>query len=236
MIPAIDLMKGQVVRLQQGDPDRATFYNALGNPIQIAELWKNEGARYLHIVDLDAAIGTGNNRSQIRMIIDMVKLPLEVGGGIRTVEDVRLFINLGVDRVILGTAAMEQPELLVSCLSECGSDKIAVALDYLGTNVMTRGWTKYTGYSVESALSRLVEVGVRTFILTCISRDGSLTGPDLETLARCARLKSINILAAGGVGSLEDLQRLKNIGVKGVVVGKALYEGRIRLSEVLSII
>jgi phosphoribosylformimino-5-aminoimidazole carboxamide ribotide isomerase len=235
IIPAIDLMNGQVVRLEQGDPAKATLYKALGSPAQVAERWKDEGARYLHVVDLDAAMELGNNRPQIHEIVRRVETPMEVGGGIRTVEDIHDILGLGVDRVILGTVAVERPEMLVNSLSEFGSNRIAVALDYLGDRIVVRGWKKDAGYSVENALSRFIELGVQTFLMTSVSRDGLLTGPDIETLNQCTKHKSISILAAGGVGSLEDLRRLKTTGVKGVVVGKALYEGRFKLKEALSL-
>lgn len=235
IIPAIDLMNGQVVRLQQGNPERATYYSGLGSAAQVAECWRDEGARYLHVVDLDAAMDLGNNRPQIFEIVKSVGTPMEVGGGIRTAGDIRAMLGLGVDRVILGTVALEKPEILVNSLTEFGSERIAVALDYVNDRVVIRGWKKDTGYSVENALSRFIELGVQTFLMTSVSRDGLLTGPDLETLARCAEHKFINILAAGGVGNLEDLRKLRTTGVKGVVVGKALYEGHFKLREALSL-
>jgi len=234
IIPAIDLMKGRVVRLTQGDPEKATVYKSLGSPADVAERWKNEGARYLHVIDLDAAMDLGNNRKQIREIAKRVETPMEVGGGIRTSEDVIDIMGLGVDRAILGTLAMERPDILVDLLAKFGSNRIAVALDYLDDRIVIRGWKRDTGNSLDDALSKLVRLGASTFLMTSVSRDGLLTGPDLETLTKYAKHKSLNILAAGGVASLEDLSRLKTTGVKGVVVGKALYEGRFRLEEALS--
>ncbi len=236
VIPAIDLMKGQVVRLAQGDPEKATVYQSLGSPADVAEYWKNEGARYLHVIDLDAATGLGNNRRRIREITERVETPMQVGGGIRTYGDVDEILGLGVDRTILGTLAMERPDVLADLLEKFGANRIAVALDYLDDRIVVRGWKEDTEDSIEDALPKFAQLGVRTFLMTSVSRDGLLTGPDFGTLTKCTKDKSLNILAAGGVASLEDLLRLKTIGVKGVVVGKALYERRFRLKEALSML
>lgn len=236
IIPAIDLMKGNVVRLTQGDPEKATLYQALGRPVEIAERWINEGARYLHVIDLDAAMDLGNNRAHIREIARNVETHIQVGGGIRRQEDIDDIVCLGVDRVILGTLAMEKAETLMNSLAKFGSNRIVVALDYKGDHIVVRGWKKDTGCSVKNALSKFIKLGIRTFLMTSVSRDGLLTGPDLETLGKCTQNRFVSILAAGGVGSLGDLRRLKATGVAGVVVGKALYEGRFKLKEALSLV
>lgn len=232
IIPAVDLMNGKVVRLFQGDPKKAKAYDYLGEPVTIAKKWEEEGADALHIVDLDAAFDKGNNLTTISKIIKAVDLPVQVGGGIRSLEKAETLLNMGADYVILGTLAFSKPEILKKLMEKFGNHVI-VALDHANGKIMVEGWKKPAGMEVKEALTRFLELNVNTFLLTSIRRDGTLEGADSEILSQACTYKNARIIAAGGVGSLKDLAALKRIGVYGVVIGKALYEGAFTLKEAL---
>ncbi len=236
VIPAIDLMAGSVVRLTRGDSSAVTRYQQFGTPRQVAEKWEREGAPALHIVDLDAAKSRGDNMPVVKTILQSVGIPVQLGGGIRTQERADALFALGVTRIIVGTLAFERPQDLHALVTEYGSERIVVALDYLHDEVMIRGWESTTKVTLQNALSTFVQRGVDTFILTSISQDGLLMGPDYRTLKTMIDTNPANIYAAGGISSLEDLRLLKSVGVAGVVVGKALYEARFTLPEALRLI
>lgn len=233
IIPAIDLMKGKVVRLRRGDPKTAKDYDYLGDPVQIAEKWKEEGAKKLHIIDLDAALNTGDNLQIIQEIAKTVDLPIQVGGGIRNIETVERMISLGASDVILGSLAFKNPKAIIQLTKKFGQEFIIVALDNKNGEIMVDGWKTGTEVSIEKALKSFIGLRINTFLITSVARDGTLAGPDVDTLTKVCLHSDVKVIAAGGIGCLMDLIVLKRIGVEGVVVGKALYEGRFTLRQAL---
>ena len=233
VIPAIDLIKGKVVRLSRGDPATAKVYDQWGTPVQVATKWKSQGAKRLHIIDLDAAFSTGDNAQTVADIARASGLPVQVGGGIRTVEAVEKLLKLGVDYVILGALAFSNPESIPQIQKKFGSGSVIVALDNKDGKVMVEGWKTQTAFTMAEALEKFAKLGARSFLITSITQDGMLQGPDLDTLREASKYPDVEIIAAGGIGSLNDLIALKNVGVEGAVVGKALYEGRFTLKEAI---
>jgi len=235
IIPAVDLMDGKVVRLVRGDPRTLKAYEHFGDPITVAKKWEQEGADAIHVIDLDAALDRGNNLKTIEKIAHVVKKPVQVGGGIRSLEIAKNLLKTGIARIILGALAFKELHTLTSLLKDFGPERIVVALDYSDDEVMVRGWKATTKLSVDEALARFLSLKVKLFLVTSITRDGTLMGPDYGTLARVCSQPSIDVFASGGVGSLEDLAVLKRVGVRGVVIGKALYEGLFSLKEALEV-
>jgi len=233
VIPAIDLMKGKVVRLTRGDPNTAKIYNQFGNPVEVALRWKSEGAERIHIIDLDAAFGRGNNLSVISEIAKATALPIQVGGGIRSYEAAEKLLATGISHVILGALAFSDPRAITKILKTFGPEHAIVALDNKDGQIMVEGWQTSTEYSIAEAMAKFHELSVKTFFITSIAVDGTLQGPDLETLKDASNMPNVDIIAAGGIGGLNDLIALKKVGVKGVVVGKALYEDRFSLTEAI---
>ena len=233
VIPAIDLMTGKIVRLKRGDPKTAKVYTHFGNAVKTAKKWKSDGARKLHIIDLDAAFGTGNNLSIITEIVENVDLPVQVGGGIRTVEEIEKLLAMGVSQVILGSLAFSDPNAIVKIQSKYGSERVIVALDNKNGKIMVKGWKTQTAFDMEKALEKFTELGVQKFLVTSIIKDGTLSGPDLETLSKACQYPNVEVIAAGGIGSLNDLKELKRVGVAATVVGKALYEDRFTFKQAL---
>ena len=235
IIPAIDLMKGKVVRLTRGDPEKLKEYEHFGDPITVAKKWENEKADAIHVIDLDAALDIGSNINEITKIIQEVNIPIQVGGGIRTFEIAENLLSMDVDRIIVGTLAFNDPLAFSTLLKNFGCDRVVVALDHSGGEIMVRGWRDATRINVDDAIVKFIDLGVKFFLMTSISRDGMLTGPDIFLLAKTKNFIGVNIIAAGGVSSLKDLITLKQIGVWGVVIGKALYEGLFNLKEAIEI-
>lgn len=235
LIPAIDLMNGKIVRLTRGDPRTAKFYESqFGTPVEAAKRWLDEGASKLHIIDLDAAFVLGNNHQIIAEVAKNVKLPIQVGGGIRNYEIAEKLFQTGITQVILGALAFSDPSAIGKIQKRFGADSVIVALDNKEGQVMVEGWKTATSMTVEEALEKYTLTGVRNFLITSITQDGMLNGPDLQTLSNATQQSNTKIFAAGGIGSIGDLAALKDIGVDGAVIGKALYEGRFTLSEALS--
>ena len=237
IIPAIDLRDGRCVRLTQGRKDNATVYD--GDPIEIALSYEASGARMIHIVDLDGAFSDPNsrNRQVLREIISRIRIPLQFGGGLRSLEDVAQVIELGVARVVIGTLAVEAPETLDQALRLFGADRIAVGIDARNGQVLTRGWEKEGKLSALELAQKVASMGVERIIYTDVARDGMLTGVNVEQTCAIARESGLKVTASGGVSSLEDIKRLKDAsecGIDSVIVGKALYEGRFTLAEALA--
>ena len=232
VIPAVDLMKGKVVRLLRGDPKFVSSYEHLGDPVTLAKRWETEGADTIHVVDLDAALGLGTNIKVVENIVREVRVPVQVGGGIRSLNTARELLNMGVERVILGSLAFKDPSAVKALLDEFGDDRVIVALDNLEGVVMVHGWKNSTKVTVSEAITKFLRLGVSVFLVTSVVRDGTMAGPDFEALARICRVR-VGVIAAGGIRSLEDLVVLRRLGVRGVVVGKALYEGMFSLGEAL---
>ncbi len=235
IIPAVDLMGGKVVRLSEGKPDTAKTYEGLEDPLTVAEKWEREGAGFLHVIDLDAATGQGNNRKTISAIVKEVTIPVQVGGGIRSRAIAEEILDAGARRIIVATLAFEREDVLKALIGDFGAERIIVALDYLNGIVMSKGWKSSTGLPLEKAMQRFLGLGAELFLLTSVSRDGLLSGPDYETLTAVAKRFGKGILVAGGISSLDDLVRLNSIGIEGIVIGKALYEHRFSLPEALRV-
>jgi phosphoribosylformimino-5-aminoimidazole carboxamide ribotide isomerase len=233
LIPAIDLMNGKIVRLTHGDPKTAKVYSQFGGPVETAKKWKAEGARKLHIIDLDAALGMGNNLSVIAEIAESVDLPIQVGGGIRKFDAVEKLLKMGVSQVILGALAFSDPKAVTQIQQEFGVASVIVALDNKNGEIMVEGWKTATALGMKEALEKFAALGVKAFLVTSITKDGTLSGPDLDTLREACKFPNVEIIAAGGIGGLNDLVALKRVGVSGAVIGKALYEGRFTLKEAL---
>ena len=233
LIPAIDLMKGKIVRLTHGDPKTAKVYSNFGGPVETAKKWQAEGAKKIHIIDLDAALSIGNNLSVIAEIAKNVDMPIQVGGGIRNIETVEKVLSLGVSQVILGSLAFSDPKAVTQVQKGFGSESVIVALDNRDGKIMVEGWTNVTTIGMKEALKKFVALRVKTFLVTSITKDGTLSGPDLDTLREACQYPDVKVVAAGGIGGLNDLVDLKRVGVKGAVIGKALYEGRFTLIEAL---
>jgi phosphoribosylformimino-5-aminoimidazole carboxamide ribotide isomerase len=235
IIPAIDLYKGKVVRLIRGNPETSQIYSE--DPIGTAKEWKTQGAKALHVVDLDSALGTGlNNVGMIMKIANSIDIPIQVGGGIRTFDDASMLLNGGVERLVLGTLAFKETLNLKKLVKTFGKERIIVALDYVGEDIMVKGWTSSTGLSIQEAITRFKNLGSEIFLLTAVERDGTLTGPDYLTLRKIMKTFKIKILASGGISSIHDLIHLKEIGIYGVIVGKALYESKFSLKHAISTI
>ena len=235
LIPAIDLMNGKIVRLTRGEAKTAKFYDTqFGTPVEAAKRWADEGAGKLHIIDLDAAFGLGNNHAVIAEISKNVKLPIQVGGGIRSCETAETLFQTGITQVILGALAFSDPSAISKIRKRFGVDSVIVALDNKDGQIMVEGWKTATAMTVDEALEKYTTMSVRNFLITSIAQDGMLNGPDLLTLSQAAQYPNAKITAAGGIGSIGDLAALKDIGVEGAVIGKALYEGRFTLKEAIS--
>jgi len=235
VFPAIDIMGGRVVRLFMGCPETAKTYTSLGDPVAVAKKWEDEGADGLHVVDLDAALRRGDNSATIFEIVQAVKTPAHVGGGIRSKETAEKFLNMGVEKIMIGTLAFKRPKILAKFVEKFG-DRIIVALDYEENGkVMIEGWRKTVQVDVEDAIQRFLKLKIKNFLLTSVSRDGTLRGVNVDTVKKACAYEGINVIAAGGVSSLKDLMLLKNVGVYGVVIGKALYEGAFSLKDALKI-
>lgn len=234
LFPAIDLRAGCCVRLTQGLADGAKVYD--NDPVRVAISFQQQGAAWLHVVDLDAAMErASNNRQVIRNILTAVEIPVQVGGGLRTLAGIEEVLRLGAARVILGSMAVEHPERLRSALNRWG-DRIAVGVDAKSGKVSTHGWKQMAAQGPFELAQRLERQGVERIIYTDIQRDGSLGGPALDSTLALARSTQMRVIASGGVGTLEDLRSLKRAGqgiLEGVVVGKAFYEGRFTLSAAL---
>lgn len=234
VIPAVDIMEGKVVRLLRGDPEHVKSYDNLGDPVTLARRWEAEGAGIIHIIDLDAALGSGCNAGVIRNIVDAIKAPVQVGGGIRSLDAARALLDMGVDRVILGSLPFQDPSSVEALLDEFGRRRTIVALDHLNGTVVVHGWKTPTATTVDDAVLRFSRLGVELFLVTSVMRDGTMRGPDLETLERVRR-PEMDLIAAGGIRSLDDLRALKCLGIYGVVVGRAIYEGLFSLREALRV-
>ena len=232
ILPAIDVKEGSAIRLVQGELDKQSKY---GNPLEIAAEFVAAGASWIHLVDLDAAFGLGNNFEVLASVIKSVDIKIELSGGIRDDESLNRALSTGCTRINLGTAALEQPEWTESVIKKHG-DKIAVGLDVRGRELSARGWTK-SGGDLFEAITRLDKAGCARYVLTDITRDGTLTGPNLELLKEVTSFTKTPIVASGGISSLTDvkaLTQLTNQGVEGVIIGKALYAGAFTLAQVLA--
>jgi phosphoribosylformimino-5-aminoimidazole carboxamide ribotide isomerase len=226
IIAAVDIMGGSVVRLVRGDPANKTVYSA--DPVETAKKWEAAGADMLHIVDLDAAFGSGNNAEFVARIAGAVKIPVQVAGGIRTLEKAEEMLGKA-SRVVLGTMAYSEPEA-VKKLAKKNPGRVVVSIDQADGKVMVKGWKESTGTTVADAISQFSTIEVGEFLLTSIERDGTLQGPDVSTLAEAAR--SARVIASGGIASLEDIVKVRSAGCSSVILGKAMYDGKVSIERV----
>jgi 1-(5-phosphoribosyl)-5-[(5-phosphoribosylamino)methylideneamino] imidazole-4-carboxamide isomerase/N-(5'phosphoribosyl)anthranilate isomerase len=232
LLPAVDVRDGQAVRLVKGASGSETSY---GEPLAAALAWQDAGAEWIHLVDLDAAFGTGDNRALLAEVTGRLDVRVELSGGIRDDESLRAALSTGCARVNLGTAALESPEWVAKAVAEFG-DRIAVGLDVVGTTLRGRGWTSEGGDLYE-ALARLDAEGCARYVVTDVDRDGTLTGPNLELLRNVCAATDRAVVASGGVSSLQDLRDIATLvgsGVEGAIVGKALYAQAFTLEEALA--
>jgi phosphoribosylformimino-5-aminoimidazole carboxamide ribotide isomerase len=236
-IPAIDLISGRCVRLQQGDYSRKKEYS--GNPVATAQSFENEGAGYIHIVDLDAAKGEGkHNRDTIKYITGAVGVPVQVGGGVRSMEEASYLLEMGVSRLVLGTIVVKNPGLAVEMVSKFG-EKMVAGIDANEGVVRIRGWTEETAVDAVELGRRARDIGFSMIVYTDIARDGMMEGPNLDAVRRMARATGLSIIAAGGVSRIEDVLALKSLegeGVEGVIAGRAIYEGTLSVREACSVL
>jgi 1-(5-phosphoribosyl)-5-[(5-phosphoribosylamino)methylideneamino] imidazole-4-carboxamide isomerase/N-(5'phosphoribosyl)anthranilate isomerase len=233
LLPAVDVVNGQAVRLVQGEAGSETSY---GTPLEAALNWQQQGAEWVHLVDLDAAFGRGSNAELLREVVGRLDIKVELSGGLRDDESLEKALDLGVARVNLGTAALENPEWTARAIDRFG-DRIAVGLDVRGTTLAGRGWTKEGG-DLWYVLARLEEAGCARYVVTDVTKDGTLQGPNVELLRRMVEKTGKPVVASGGISSLEDLKVLRSLvplGVEGAIVGKALYAGAFTLPEALDV-
>lgn len=233
LYPAIDIRGGRCVRLIEGDFDRETTYDS--DPSSAARRWVEAGANWLHVVDLDGAVeGRPVNREAIAQIRASVDVPIQLGGGLRHLTDLEDALGGGIDRAILGTVALRDPELVISAVARWGN-RIAVALDARDGRLATDGWLGQTDSSAIEVAQRLAQRGVRHFIYTDIRRDGTLSGPNIEALGELVKKIDADVIASGGIALLEDIKATAATGVTGVIIGRALYDGRVNLGDALAL-
>jgi 1-(5-phosphoribosyl)-5-[(5-phosphoribosylamino)methylideneamino] imidazole-4-carboxamide isomerase/N-(5'phosphoribosyl)anthranilate isomerase len=235
LLPAVDVADGKAVRLTQGEAGSETDY---GSPIDAAMQWVNAGAEWIHLVDLDAAFGRGDNRALLQEVIDASsgRVKIELSGGIRDDQSLDAAIEAGATRVNLGTAALENPEWTAKVIKKYG-DKIAVGLDVRGTTLAARGWTKEGG-DLWEVLARLEDAGCSRYVVTDVTKDGTLRGPNVDLLKQVMERTSKPVVASGGISSLQDIADLYALvqqGLEGAILGKSLYAGRFTLEEALSV-
>ena len=232
IIPAIDIKGGRCVRLYQGDYERETVFSE--SPLEVASHWVQEGALRLHVVDLDGAkVGTSINIDLVADIASSVKVPVQLGGGIRTLEAARSALSLGVGRLVIGTAAVDGPLVVAEMCRQLGAETVAVSIDVRDSYVAVQGWTQSSRLSGPEMVRRVGAAGVQRFVYTDITKDGTLTEPSFRAIEAVAGQTELNMLVAGGISSVDHLLKLSRLGVEGAIVGRALYTGDIDLREAI---
>ena len=233
IIPAIDLMDGKVVRLYKGDPKNKTIYS--DNPVEIAKKWEFAGADMIHVVDLDATLGSGENLQIIQEISKNISIPLQVAGGLRSEEKISKVLDFA-SRVVIGTIAMqlkesEQENILSDFIQTFGNDRIVISIDHIDGKIVTHGWQNTTDLDLYDVTNEFVKYGFTEFLTTNVSRDGTLEGPDIESLKKICEIRNCNVIASGGISKIRDVENVKMINPFGVILGKALYEGLVSIEE-----
>jgi phosphoribosylformimino-5-aminoimidazole carboxamide ribotide isomerase len=231
LYPAVDVQGGRVVRLRQGEAHQATAYD--DDPLAVAAAWARAGARWVHFVDLDRAFGRGDNRDLARAFLAAATVPVQVGGGLRTEEAIEEMLAWGAARVVIGTKAATDPDMVERLLARHGADRLAIGIDAKEGRVAVRGWTEVFDLTALDLARRVRRQGATTAIYTDVARDGMLTGPDVAG-ARALADVGLGVIASGGIASLDDLRRVSTAGLAGAIVGRALYEGRFTLAEALA--
>ena len=236
LFPAIDLRRGRCVRLEKGMAERETEYG--GDPMGVAAGFVAAGARWIHVVDLDAAFGDGSNRALVTEIARSCGARVQSGGGLRTEADLAEVLEAGVARAVIGTAAIEQPELVRRAVARWGAERIAVGLDARGRRPAARGWTEESGVDLFDLARRMVDLGVRTIVHTDIERDGMMMGPNLALSAELAAACGAEVVVSGGMRGMEDVVAVREAartgGIAGAIVGKAIYEGAVEVGEAVA--
>lgn len=236
IFPAIDLRNGRVVRLQQGRADAETQYSA--DPAQVAARWQTEGAEWLHVVNLDGAFGENSaaNFGELKQIIQAVKIPVQFGGGLRALENLKAAFDQGVARVVIGTAAIETPALVSEALTRFGAERIVVGIDARAGIVATRGWVAQSQVSAHDLARQMHACGVTRIVYTDIARDGMLRGIDADAMVNLGRAANVRVIASGGVASRRDIEALRVFPeIEGAIVGQALYVGAVNLQEAIQV-
>jgi phosphoribosylformimino-5-aminoimidazole carboxamide ribotide isomerase len=234
IIPAIDIMDGNVVRLRKGNPDDKVTYS--NNPIDIAKKWEISGADILHVVDLDAALSTNKNNIEIiSKLIDAVNIPVQVAGGIRSIEAINEMFSKNAAKVVLGTMAYKEPDSIRHIAKRKG-EKIIVSIDQNDGKIMINGWREIAGPRIDEAINLFMSMGIREFLVTSVDRDGMLTGPDILTLSYATSFQGVRIIASGGISSIEDVIRVRSIGCSSVILGKSLYDNNLSIEKVKALV
>jgi phosphoribosylformimino-5-aminoimidazole carboxamide ribotide isomerase len=233
VIPAIDIVSKRVARLYMGDINKATVYHI--KPLDALRKWEREGAEIVHVVDLDAAHGRGSNMETILQLIAEANVEVQVAGGIRSVDKALTLLEAGAARVVIGTIFIERPEVAEEMVRQAGGDRVVVALDHLEGKVAIKGWREVTERLLVDEAKRAKDVGFKWILISSVTRDGTLGGMDERSVEDVVRLGGLNVLVAGGVSSLEDVERAKKTGAYGLIIGRALYEGLISLREAIRV-
>lgn len=233
IFPAIDIKDNKCVRLLQGDFDKVNIYG--DDPSAMAKKWENKGSQFIHIVSLNGARGEGNvNDKSIKKILQTVNIPIQIGGGIRDKKRVKELLDLGVERVIVGSMAVKDKKLLKE-LVEKYKEKIVVSIDAKNGKVAIEGWEEISAIDSVELCKELEEIGVKTIVYTDISKDGMMIGPNFDIYEKLSKETNLDIIASGGVTTIEDIKKLKSMNLYGAIIGKALYENKIELKEVLNL-
>lgn len=232
IFPAIDILNGKCVRLIQGDYNREKVYS--DSPVEMAKQWEEKGAEFIHIVDLDGAkSGKSINEAIILEIAKTVNVPVQVGGGIRSMQTVKTYLENGVNRVIIGTAAIQDEAFLKEAVETYG-ERIVVSLDAKNGYIATDGWTDTSDVKALDLVKKLENIGVKTIVYTDIAKDGMLQGPNLAEQKAINEATTMDVIASGGVATKEDVENLRRLGLYGVIIGKALYDGKLKLEELIT--
>ena len=228
IIPAIDLMEGKVVRLYKGDPNKKTIYSE--NPLEIAKKWESAGADMIHLVDLDATLGSGSNFEILRNIAKSANIPVQVAGGLRNEKIIENALEFA-QRVVIGTLAFNDKTTLGELLTRYGKEKLVISADHNNGLIVVNGWQQPTKISLIDAVNGFVEMGFSEYLSTSIVRDGTLQGPDLEPLKRINEIDGVNLIVSGGISNIGDVIKVKELNPFGVILGKALYENQVTIEE-----
>lgn len=228
IIPAIDIMEGKVVRLVKGDPNNKTIYS--DDPIETAKKWENAGADRIHIVDLDATLSRGSNLQIIKKIAQKVSIPIQIGGGLRDENAINNALGFA-PKAVLGTFAFKNGKILSEILAKYGKDRIIISADQLNGKIVIDGWKQSTNVELILGIQNFVKLGFSEFLLTSVDRDGTLQGPDLQSLGKACDIKNTKIIASGGISNTQDIVNVKKCGAFGVILGKALYDRKISIEE-----
>ena len=228
IIPAIDLMEGKVVRLYKGNPDKKTVYS--DDPLAIAKKWESAGADMIHLVDLDATLGSGSNFEILRNIAKSVNIPVQVAGGLRNEKIIENALEFA-QRVVIGTLAFNDKTTLGELLTRYGKEKLVISADHNNGLIVVNGWQQSTKISLIDAVNGFVEMGFSEYLSTSITKDGTLEGPDLKPLQEINKMNTVNLIVSGGISNIEDVMKVKELNPFGVILGKALYENQISIEE-----